>query len=440
MLAFLRKLREKSGELWWYSALIFLSCRAGDAIQAFTGLWLVPKYVGTEELGAAQPLISSSSLFALPLYILAIPFSRFLALYSSRGQFGKVKRLLSIGLGATLLVFFATLALSRFFFPFFFERLGIEEGSLGFLIVSAGLCGCVADVFTNALRGLKKFNTMALVNILGAPLRLVVMLVFMPFRALSGYMMGQASGPVLTIATAAIALRKHIFTSSVKSEKIGRADIAAMIRYTIPIALFTATSFFSGTWQGVLFRQRLPVAESAAFYMISRFADIAHWAGITLSAVVLPLIVEKREKGDSVAERSLLLRSMFGALVPGLIVAVVFIFLSHFIFNLVPLWREHLPYAHLLPLWTLRMAFYGAIMAFTTCKIAAGDFKFLYIWLPLLIADPLSLAILDSFTSFQVANLAFFISFVTCTTGVFFSLALLFVCRHGSNKTIQNNI
>jgi len=33
------------GDLWWYSAMIFLACRFGDIINAFIGLWLVPKYI-----------------------------------------------------------------------------------------------------------------------------------------------------------------------------------------------------------------------------------------------------------------------------------------------------------------------------------------------------------------------------------------------------------
>ena len=54
--------------------MIFVACRSGDAIQAFIGLWLVPKYVGAEELGAVLPLQQLSGLFTVPLAQSLIPF------------------------------------------------------------------------------------------------------------------------------------------------------------------------------------------------------------------------------------------------------------------------------------------------------------------------------------------------------------------------------
>lgn len=54
----LNRIHARVGDLWWYSAMIFLACRSGDAIQAFIGLWLVPKHVNT---------------------------------YATRGEYGKVK-------------------------------------------------------------------------------------------------------------------------------------------------------------------------------------------------------------------------------------------------------------------------------------------------------------------------------------------------------------
>ena len=49
MKALLNRIHERVGDLWWYSAMIFLACRSGDAIQAFIGLWLVQKHNITEK-------------------------------------------------------------------------------------------------------------------------------------------------------------------------------------------------------------------------------------------------------------------------------------------------------------------------------------------------------------------------------------------------------
>ena len=102
---FFHRLRAKCGDFWWYSILIFIACRSGDAIQAFIGLWLVPHYVPQSELGAALPLLQIGGAFGLPLSILIIPFSRWLTLYAARGEYGKVKRLLSLAFRFVFIAF-----------------------------------------------------------------------------------------------------------------------------------------------------------------------------------------------------------------------------------------------------------------------------------------------------------------------------------------------
>lgn len=43
MKAFLDRLHNRLGDLWWYSLMIFVACRSGNVIQAFIGMkreWL----------------------------------------------------------------------------------------------------------------------------------------------------------------------------------------------------------------------------------------------------------------------------------------------------------------------------------------------------------------------------------------------------------------
>ena len=58
----LRDLRTKLGPLWWYTLMIFLVQRFGDVINAFIGVWLVPRYVPMEELGSLRPLMQIGAL------------------------------------------------------------------------------------------------------------------------------------------------------------------------------------------------------------------------------------------------------------------------------------------------------------------------------------------------------------------------------------------
>ena len=41
----LKALHARMGDFWWYSLLLFCACRFADVLNAFVGLWLVPKYV-----------------------------------------------------------------------------------------------------------------------------------------------------------------------------------------------------------------------------------------------------------------------------------------------------------------------------------------------------------------------------------------------------------
>ncbi len=394
----LARLHARCGDFWWYAALLFLACRSGDIVQAFTGLWLVPHYVGPQELGAALPLIQTAGMVGLPLTILAIPFSRWLTLYLARGELGKVKRLLMVGFISAVAVFALTVVMAHFLLPLVFERLRIAEGSLGILILAAGLAGPLSSVFGNALQGLKRFRAMALINAAGAPFRLAVMLVAMPFRALSGYLLGQCAAPALVVGVSCLSLKDSL-GGDVESVPLGRRDVTAMVRYTIPIAVYMSVSIFMATWQSLLFRQRLPEIESAAFYMISRLAEVAMYAGMTLGVVAFPLAAEARAKG--VEAKGLFARLILGTLVPGLAVTALFALLGGWILGLVPLWSPYVPYSGLLTVYTLRMALLAVAGAFVNYEMAMGRFSFLLYYAPYLAFETLSLVALTGAEAFR---------------------------------------
>ena len=60
----LDRVHAKLGDLWWYTALLFVAQRLGDAVNMVLGLWLVPKYVPMQELGAVLPLSSEYTRFS----------------------------------------------------------------------------------------------------------------------------------------------------------------------------------------------------------------------------------------------------------------------------------------------------------------------------------------------------------------------------------------
>ena len=152
------KLHSKLGDFWWYSILLFCACRLADGFNAFIGLWLVPKYIGTEELGAVLPLLSFAAFISMPANVFAMVFMKEIISLATHGEYGKMKSLMRgvfAGTGVFLLI---AIVVSHFIFPLFLQRIRIEKGSLGLLILASAFCAAVAPIYSNALQALKRFN------------------------------------------------------------------------------------------------------------------------------------------------------------------------------------------------------------------------------------------------------------------------------------------
>ena len=119
-------IKNRIGDLWWYTLILFVTMRIGDVLQAVVALWLVPIYVPTEELGAVLPLISIGWVLGLPLTILLIPFMKFLSKYMAQGEYGKVKKLLRDTFILTCIVFVVMSGVAHFLMPLVFERMRVE--------------------------------------------------------------------------------------------------------------------------------------------------------------------------------------------------------------------------------------------------------------------------------------------------------------------------
>ena len=89
---------ERSKGFWRGLLLVFLAARIPDAVQLLIGLWLVPKYVPIADVGAVLPMTQGAVTISLPLAIVMIPFSRWLTIYLTRGEHGRVRTLLRFGL------------------------------------------------------------------------------------------------------------------------------------------------------------------------------------------------------------------------------------------------------------------------------------------------------------------------------------------------------
>ena len=340
-----QKLHSRLGDFWWYSLMLFVACRSGDVIQAFIGLWLVPKYVGASELGAVMPLQSLAGLFAAPLAVLATVFAKYVNVYATRGEYGKVKCFIRDVIGASCLVFLVCIAAALVVLPHFYERLRVTAGLLTVLILASGFVGNLAQLFTSALQGLKLFKTITIQNLIGAPIRLVTLLVAMPVRALSGYILGQSTPPAVCSLLAAGSLRRHL--RGVACDASWRKDLGEIGRYLLPVAAYTCLSTLFGTICITVYRQRLPEAESAAYYLLTRFTDVVNYVGCAMLFVLFPLASEAHEGGRE--SYSALRKTIVAAVFVTAAASVALAVFGRPLLSLLPTWRPYVGYAHLFP-------------------------------------------------------------------------------------------
>ena len=388
------KLHAKLGDFWWYSLMLFVACRAADLLNAFVGLWLVPKYVDPSELGAVLPLQNLSGLFAVPLSILATVFAKYINTYATRGEYGKVKSLIIDTILAACALFVLCIIAALITIPHFYIRLNIVPGMLTTLILASGFTTNIANLFTAALQGLKKFRVMSIQSFICAPVRLITMLLTMPFRALSGYILGQATPPAACSMLAAYSLHRDL--RNIPIDTSWRKDCPEILRYFFYVAIYASFTTLFSSLQTTVYRQRLPEIESAAYYMLSRLAEITSYFGMSMIAIIFPLASEANENRD--ARVGILMKAILCTGVITTVMACIFAFFSEKIIMLVDVWRTYVQYAKLLPWLTIISGLGTIILSIVAYESACR--RFLVINLTLLI-NAIWTIILISFTGFH---------------------------------------
>lgn len=368
------KIKSRLGELWWYTIVIFVAQQAGSLINAVIGLWLVPKYVPQNELGAVLPLASVGSLIGLPLTILMTPFLKFLTKYMAQGEIGKVKALLRDVLILTGITFVLVSGLAYLFMPLIFKRMRVENGLLSILIVGSGIVVALAPVFSTALQALKKFRMTSMLGFAGAIIRLVTLLIALPIRGLSGYFVGQLAPVIFGIIVSIFALRKYM-GKAVNVVSYWSEDWKPILKFTAWNAILNFVSQLMGTTEGFVVRHRLSDVESAAFYMISRFAEISLYISMASSVVLFPLISESYEKGIK-QEQRLLTQSFVVSFAAGLLFAVAIIPIAHYIFMLKSDWTVYASFIPHLFMLSIIHVIRGSTYCFIIYKMAKNEFSF----------------------------------------------------------------
>ncbi len=395
----IRQLKDKLGDFWWYAIMLFLACRLADFFNVFVGLYLVPMYVKPEELGAVLPLTNFAGLLGLPITIIITTFSRQITTFAAQREYGKIKMMMRdvflwAGVFSVLIV-----VLAEALIPFVFVRLRVAKGSLGLIIVASTMITTIAPIYGCALQALKRFKAVSLIHILSAPIRLACMFLAMLIRPLSGYFVGQAAGPVFQIGAGLFFLRKDFGREVKKEAYLTPALKRSLLKYMLLLFVYNIPGVICGFFTTLIIRQRLPEIDSAAYYMISRFAEIASFVGCTLMTVLFPMAVEANAHGDK--SRKLLWHSVLGSIGIGLLLAAGFRMTGGFILPILPNGELYVSYAPQLTWLTVNNALGIAFGCFINFEIAAARFKFLWYHIPLCLIET---AILVGFTGITFFN------------------------------------
>lgn len=375
-----------STDFWKWALLVFLAARSGDAVQALVDLWIVPANVATADLGAILPVVSGMNVLALPLAIVVVPFSRWLAIYMFQNEFGKAKSLLRSVLFGTVA---AVLLMGVFVWlcvPRLLALLRVSESGFSMILLLTGMLVALSPVFDASLQGLRKFGTVAWAGFLSSGARLLVSLLLIPFRMFGGYLLGIAAAGFVRLTVIAVGLRPML-GGGVVSRPFLREDGKELLRYALPLAISLTIWHLVMGWQATVVRLNLPEAESAAYFFINRFADVGQWAGLSLLFVAFPTIVAANASEQNlILKRTLALTLLAGAAVAsgyGLFLAPVMRFVAR--------WRDYVPYAGFIALYTFRYAMGVSVGAFMSCEQAAANFRYLYYLVPCVAVESVTL-------------------------------------------------
>jgi O-antigen/teichoic acid export membrane protein len=284
---------------WRNTIGVFVALRIADFMNAITGLYIIPKHLPQQEIGALLPLMQIGAILSLPIGIFALVFTRQLCTYAVTGDAVRLRGLLRDAVTATLLTLIFSLALASFLMPWLCEMLRIEQSLAGYLSIGYSLVASFTPMLWSALQALRRFGAIAAGSLLAAPLRLIAMLFLLPLWGLSGYFVGQGFPPLVMLTVSLIVLTPLLRQSRQAPFMAWRNDLKSMARYASFVSIGFVISAIQGAIMTFVIRNRLSDEASGAYYLISRFSEIATYCGSSLATVLFPFAVEARVRGLS---------------------------------------------------------------------------------------------------------------------------------------------
>ena len=409
--------------------LLFLALRAGDFVSLAAGMWFVPRHVSPQDIGAVLPLTSFATFLSLPVFAFAMTMMRESAVLAAAGERGKVRSLLA-GMFAVAAAAVAAAAAAAFaLLPRFLSAMRVGDTAAGTLAAAAAFLGCVAPVYTDALQALKRFKSLAAVEVAGAAVRFAVMFVAMPLRALAGYFAGQAALPLFRMAASVIALRRDL---AVPAKPYWDRTAAKRVAATFAAVLaYQAAPMAAALVEQCVLRDSLPGVDSAGYYMASRFSDFLHCLTFPLLLVMFPYTAGAASGGAST--RTYVLRCSATALFAAAAMAAVYRLWGGGLMALMPHGEEYAAYAGYMPHLVAITVLTTCQVFYTNAEVSAGRFGFLRWLVPLHVAYPLALLARASAGGLGIGEL---LAWFGAASALRFAFAAAAVWRDGKRRSV----
>ncbi|MFZ4396957.1 MAG: lipopolysaccharide biosynthesis protein [Kiritimatiellia bacterium] len=326
--------RHRLGELWWYAGLMTVVQLVGMLVNFYTGLWLIPRFVPQSELGAIIPLTQLAIFLAIPLGMVMGPFGKFLNTFMARGETGKAKALLVDGLRISLVAAVIMTAYTVAVAPFIQVRMRVPGLWVVMLLCVMAFLNGLKPAIASSTQALKRFDLMMFSSLAGAPLRFVLVWVLAGSLGLFGYLVALCGVDLFALGIGALSLY-WLLGPKVRRQSY-QEHWGEILAFSAPVIVMTLLCTLAATVEPFVIRQRLPDADSAAYYVITRFSEICGFAGGIVGVLFFPLVSERFERGQS-THRLLSHASVANILFGGLAIGVLIV-AGKWILGLRPQW------------------------------------------------------------------------------------------------------
>ena len=395
----LRGIKGRLGPLWWYTALMFIVNRMGDAVNIVIGVWLVPRLVDAKELGALLPFLAVATVYAYPIRVLLLPVPKYLNTFAARNETGKARALLRdtmLASGAYALVIAGFVLWTG---DALLLRLKLSDPRLLWLMAAFAFLSLLTPVVLAAQQAFKLFKSMVVAGAAAPWVRLAGMLVFLPLLGGFGYLLAQLGLGLagLGIAGAAVWLAAR----KMGRRESYRAHWGEMARYAAPLVLGMLAGWIQAPVESLVFRQRLAEEVSAGWYYVVMFGMIPTYFTGAVTPFLWALISDRFERGERT--EGLMWQSLAFTFAVGGLATLATAWLMPLLFQLpwdLP-WKPYAEYAGYIWVVCLMNVVRGGTAVFIAHETACRRFGFMWHTIPASLVCSALLYILPGWVFFK---------------------------------------